>query len=174
MRPWTAVWGILLIALASSHVQAQTARGTPMPPAPAVNPAFEQIKTLAGEWEGTSSGRPVRTSFHVVANGSAVLNMLEPSGEPEMVSVFHLDGPALMVTHYCSAGNQPRMVARASYDPTLISFRFKDITNLSSPTAGHMRQVVLKVTDADHHRQEWTFRQDGKYHTAVFEFTRKK
>jgi len=174
MRQRTIVWGLLLSALVGSHVHAQSTFSKPMPPAPAINPAFEQIKTLAGDWEGTSSGRPVRTSFRVVSNGSAVLNVLEPAGEPDMVSVFHLDGPVLMVTHYCSAGNQPRMVARASIDPTFISFRFKDITNLSSPTAGHMRQIVLKVMDGDHHRQEWTFRQDGKYHTAVFDFTRKE
>lgn len=86
------------------------------------------------------------------------MNFLKPANEPEMVTMFHLDGPVLMVTHYCSAGNQPRMVASSISHPKEIAFTFKDATNLASPTAGHMRGLVLTLVDADHHKQSWTFR----------------
>jgi hypothetical protein len=102
------------------------------------------------------------------------MNLLKPQNEPEMVTMFHLDGPVLMVTHYCSAGNQPRMVAGPSKDPKVIAFTFKDVTNLSSPTAGHMRGLVLTMVDKDHHTEQWTFRQDGKDQTDTFTFARKK
>ena len=85
-----------------------------------------------------------------------------------------MTSPALMVTHYCAAGNQPRMVATSTADTKVITFTFKDVTNLASPTAGHMRGLVLTMIDADHHTQQWTFRQDGKDQAVTFTFTRKK
>ena len=175
MRQWTAVW-VLLAAIASASMFAQAPAGQDqhMKPAIATSPAFEQIKALAGEWEGRVQGNPVQTSFRVVSAGSAVMNLLKAGNEAEMVTMFHLDGSALMVTHYCSVGNQPRMVATSASNPKTIFFAFKDVTNLASPTAGHMRGLVLTMVDADHHVQEWTYRQDGKDQSERFEFTRKK
>ncbi|MBE3100470.1 MAG: hypothetical protein IMZ44_25400 [Planctomycetes bacterium] len=175
MRQWTAA-SVLLAGIASASLlaQAPARHDEKMKPAAATSPAFEQIKALAGEWEGKVQGSPAQTSFRVVSAGSAVMNLLKPENEPEMVTMFHLDGSALMVTHYCSAGNQPRMVAASASNPKVITFTFKDVTNLASPTAGHMRGLVLTMVDADHHTQQWTFRQDGKDQAEVFEFTRKK
>jgi hypothetical protein len=175
MKRSTAAWVLAAgIASASLFAQSPPAKDQMMSPAPATNPAFEQIKALAGEWEGTMQNLPVRTSFRVVSAGSAVMNVLGQGTKEEMVTMFHLDGPALMVTHYCAAGNQPRMVATSTTDTKVITFAFKDITNLASPTAGHMRGLVLTMIDANHHTQQWTFRQDGKDQTDTFRFTRKK
>jgi hypothetical protein len=172
----STVLGVLLagIASASLFAQAPAKHDQMMSPAAATNPAFEQIKALAGEWEGTVQGAPVQTSFRVVSAGSAVMNLLKSQNEPEMVTMFHLDGPELMVTHYCSVGNQPRMVASSVTHAKVITFTFKDATNLKSPAAGHMRGLVLTMVDPDHHTQQWTFRQDGKDQTETFTFTRKK
>jgi hypothetical protein len=110
----------------------------------------------------------------VVSNDSAVMNVLDPGGPMEMVTMFHQDGPSVMVTHYCAVGNQPRMVAKSGPKPGVIEFTFKDVTNLTSPAEGHMSGLILTITDANHHRQEWIFSQDGKEQRAVFEFTRKR
>jgi hypothetical protein len=37
-----------------------------------------------------------------------------------------------------------------------------------------MRGLALTMIDADHHTQQWTFRQDGKDQTVTFTFRRKK
>jgi hypothetical protein len=145
-----------------------------MPVSKATNPAFEQLKSLAGEWEGTFQGQKGTTSYRVVAAGSAIENRLFEGKAEEMVTMFHLDGPVVMVTHYCAAGNQPRMVAQPSTDPKVIHFTFKDVTNLAAPSAEHMRELTITFVDANHHKQAWTSRGDGKEHTEVFEFTRKK
>jgi hypothetical protein len=62
------------------HATAQRTLGQRKPS----SPMFDQIKTLAGEWEGkTSDGTVVRTSYRVVSNGSAVMNVLNPANELE-------------------------------------------------------------------------------------------
>jgi len=135
--------------------------------------SFEQLKSLAGEWEGKgSNGQPVEVTYRVTANGSALMS--EIKSEDDMISMFHMDGDRLLLTHYCGAGNQPRMHATSSPDGKTITFDFLDATNLSRPQAGHMHHVVITMPDANRHTEEWTFMQDGKEMKELFELTRKK
>jgi hypothetical protein len=123
--------------------------------------SFDKLKTLAGSWQGKSnSGRPVDVTFRVTSGGSAVLS--EIMGEENMITMFHLDGDRLLLTHYCGTGNQPRMKATASPDGKTLAFEFLDATNLGSPQAGHMHRVIFTFPDAEHHTEEWFFVQDGK------------
>jgi len=80
----------------------------------------------------------------------------------DMISMINLDNDRLLMTHYCSAGNQPRMVATASPDGKTITFDFLDATNLSSPDAGHMHRVIFTFVDANHHTEDWLFIAQGK------------
>jgi hypothetical protein len=134
---------------------------------------FETIKSLAGSWEGkTSQGQPVSVSYRVTSGGSAVMSEIQ--GQEDMITMFHMDGDRLLMTHYCGAGNQPRMKASASADGKSISFEMIDATNLASPSAGHMHKAVFTVVDANHHTEDWYFIQDGKEMHERFEVTRKK
>lgn len=136
--------------------------------------SFDQLKSLAGMWEGKNSqGEPLQVSFRVTSNGSAVMSEIMGHGE-DMVSMIHFDGPdKLMLTHYCASKNQPRMVGNGSPDGKTITFNFLDATNLASPDAGHMQRVAITVLDADHHREEWTFADHGKEMKEVFDLHRK-
>jgi hypothetical protein len=88
--------------------------------------------------------------------------------------VYHRDGSGLMLTHYCAAGNQPRMRADSTAAPgNRISFRFLDIANLASPEAGHMRTLSATLTDANHLVQEWSYREKGKDSKSIFRYKRK-
>ena len=75
-----------------------------------------RVKTLDGEWEMTGpDGEKGYAVFKTMAAGSAVREIMFPGTAHEMTNVYHMDGPSLIVTHYCAAGNQPRMRAtRAS------------------------------------------------------------
>jgi hypothetical protein len=141
------------------------------------NSAFEALKSLSGEWEGNMDmgGKqiPATTSFKVVSDGSAILNILGQGTPHEMVTMFHMDGPDVLATHYCGAHNQPRFRLAASADPKVLDFEFKDATNLASPSDGHMGHVKFTMIDADHHIQEWTFVKDGKSETSRFDLHRK-
>jgi hypothetical protein len=125
----------------------------------AAQKSFDQLKSLTGEWAGKNAqGQPVRITFRDTAGGSAVMSEIHGQGPEEMISMFHLDGPnRLLITHYCGAGNQPRMIATTSPDGKTITFNFLDATNLATPDAGHMQRVVFTIVDANHHTEDWTF-----------------
>jgi hypothetical protein len=146
--------------------------------APAQSPAeksFAQLKTLVGSWNGRNAmGKTLRVSFRTTSAGSAVLSEVH-SGRPQpknMISMFHLDGDRLLATHYCSAGNQPRMAASTSANGKTITFDFVDATNLRDLNDGHMRRVVIAIINANHHTETWTFVDHGKETTEVYDLHR--
>lgn len=130
--------------------------------------AFERLKTLAGEWEQASTkdwqGAQV---IQVIAGGSALLSTARvdphPASNDVMATLFHMDGDRLMLTHYCVAGNQPRLVATAiTEDARTIEFTFLDGTNLRSQADGHMNRAVFAIETDDRYRSRWTFARDGR------------
>ena len=137
--------------------------------------AFNAIKNMPGTWEGKMpDGHDVQVSFKVVSGGSAVMSEILGKGPEDMISMFHLDGPnRLLLTHYCGAGNQPRMAASVSPDGKTLTFNYVDATNLATPDAGHMQRMVLTLVDDNHHTEEWTFADHGKEMKEVFDLRRK-
>jgi hypothetical protein len=132
---------------------------------------FDQLKSLNGAWEGKlPNGNPGKVTFRTTSGGSALMS--EIMGEENMITMFHMDNDRVLMTHYCGAGNQPRMQGKISPDGKTITFTFVDATNLSSPKAGHMERLVITMPDAQHHSEDWTFVQDGKEMTEHFELTR--
>jgi hypothetical protein len=139
-------------------------------------PEFEKMKSLVGEWKGTSvDKKPARVTYTLVSDNSALMERLAVGGESEMVTMYYPDGDHLMMTHYCSAHNQPRMRSQSvSSEIKQITFDLVDVTNLSSPDAGHMKKLVVTFADRDHMTQEWTWTQQGKEGIEVFNFERMK
>ncbi len=144
-------------------------------PVRAQNPAaagYDKLKSLEGEWKGIGpNDLQLNVTYEIVSGGQAVIETRVPVGEPSMVTVFHLDGDALMMTHYCSAGNQPRMRATRSSDK-IIDFTMIDVTNLATPTEGHMQGLRFDFDNGTQFRQLWTWRQDGSDHPAAFKMER--
>ncbi|MFN2385187.1 MAG: hypothetical protein ABR576_02700 [Thermoanaerobaculia bacterium] len=139
-------------------------------------PGWERLKTLVGDWEGTyGEKQPVRINYRLVSGGSALMETLHPGGnEPEMVTMYHMDDGRLMMTHYCSEANQPRMRAGAkSADASKLDFVFVDGTNIS-PGAGHMTRLVVTFRGPNQFEQRWTHAAKGEEHTGLFRFSRKK
>ena len=137
-------------------------------------PEFEKLKLLVGEWKGISmDGKPATLTYTLVSNNSALMERLAMGGDSEMVTLYHPDGDHLMMTHYCSAHNQPRMRSNAvDAGGRNITFDLVDVTNLSAPDAGHMKRLVVTVTDNDHFTQEWTWTQQGRDMAVVITFER--
>jgi len=139
-------------------------------------PEFEKMESLVGEWKGTSMNKkPAMVTYTLVSDDSALMERLAIGGESEMVTMYHPDGDHLMMTHYCSAHNQPRMRSQTvSGEIKKLTFDLVDVTNLSSPNAGHMKKLVVTFADRDHFTQEWTWTQNGKEGTEVINFERVK
>ena len=135
--------------------------------------AFSALKSLAGEWQAdTKQGKAVMT-YEVIAGGTTVLEREKAPGMPDMLTAYHLDGKRLLLTHYCMAGNQPRMQAE-SWEPAKreIRFKFLDATNLK-PGAGHMHNMTLRLLTDDRLASEWQFYENGQPKmTETFEYTR--
>jgi len=143
----------------------------------AAGASFDKLKSLVGQWEGTmdEGGKqmPATTSFRLVSDGSALMNMLGEGTKYEMVTMFHMDNSDLLATHYCGAHNQPRFRLVPSSEPNVVTFAFKDATNLPSPSTPHMVGLKITFVDANHHYQDWTFLEKGQESTSRFEFHRK-
>jgi hypothetical protein len=124
---------------------------------------FERMKSLAGEWKGKSTkGWTDRMKVDVIAGGSVVRFVSFDSHPGEtMETLMHLDGERLILTHYCIAGNQPRLVAtKIAADGA--TFEFLDGTGMASRDAGHMDKVVYDFPDADHFTSRWTWYSKGE------------
>ena len=133
---------------------------------------FAAIKTLPGTWEGNTAMGQTQITFKLTAGGSAVMSEILNEKE-NMITMFNLDGARLVMTHYCAAGNEPRMQASISPDGKIITFNFVDAMNLASPDTPHMQKLVLTLVDDNHHTEEWTFSANGKEHKEIFDLHRK-
>jgi hypothetical protein len=134
---------------------------------------FDSLKTLAGAWDFKGpDGKPAQVTWRLVSGGSALMEELP---HDSMVTMYHLNNDKLLMTHYCSAMNQPRMQADISADGKTITFNFLDATNLASPNDGHMQKMVLTFKDKDHFSEQWVFSKDGKdAEHMTFDYTRKQ
>jgi hypothetical protein len=141
----------------------------------ATTDGWELLKSMAGDWDAKTPEGDLTVSYQVISSGSAVMETLKlPSGEPYMVTVYHRDGSALMATHYCAMGNQPRMRAEsAQVEGNRLVFKFLDVTNLIGPEAGHIRGVVFNFAGPNGVTQDWSYRKEGKDGTTVFQLARK-
>lgn len=122
-------------------------------PAPPTNAGLEKMKKLAGTWlladkDGKLTDQ-VASIIKVTAGGSAVHETLFPGQPHEMVSVYTVDGPDLIMTHYCVLGNQPRMKADPKSPPNQIIFHFAGGTNLNPKTDKHMHEATLTIVGDD-------------------------
>lgn len=136
--------------------------------------AFEKLISLVGEWEGTNSSGHVKATYTLVSGGTALMERLQSAEEPEMLTLYTLDGDHLNVTHYCSSGNQPQMKTAAIMELNgSLAFKMYQVTGLKSADEGHMTGLVVTMPDRDHFTQQWTFLNKGKSQTDLFKFTRK-
>ena len=128
-------------------------------------PQFEKMKSLVGNWKGKGGdGKPINVSYKLVSSGSALMETLSmEEHEDAMVTMYHVNGTKLMMTHYCAVGNQPRMqAAKSSAEVNKLVFKFVDATNLAHPGDPHMSKLIVTFKDNDHFTQEWTMSKNGK------------
>jgi len=136
--------------------------------------AFDQLKALVGEWEGTNEGSPTKITYTLVSGGTALMERMQPANEAEMITMYSADGDKIVVTHYCSEGNQPAMKTETlKAKANKYSFSLVSVSGLKSPDAGHMIGLVLTLVDKDHLKQDWTYTDKGKTSTDSFEFRRR-
>lgn len=148
----------------------------PLSAAPPPDPGFAPLKFLVGKWRGTDpEGQPITAFYRFTSGGTSLTETLSPKKSPAMTTMYHLDGAHLMLTHFCSLNNQPRMrVNEYKEGEKELAFDFVDATNLKNPSDPHMHKVVFTFQDNDHYTQTWMFSKDGTETPKVFKFERVK
>jgi hypothetical protein len=151
--------------------------------------SFDTMKNLAGTWEGVvkvtppvpeMDGQNSVITMHVTSRGNALVHEMKAAGVADdpakydhPLTMFYEDGGRLLLTHYCDAGNRPRMVARTSPDGKTVEFDFIDVAG--STKYGNMYHAVFTTIDANHHTEDWTYMLPGdKAMRAHFDLTRAK
>jgi hypothetical protein len=169
----------ILVSCVFVSAQAQHDQGG-SPPASNTNDTFNLIKALSGDWQGSyerigkNRKGPMDARYYLTGNGTAVVEDLIMDGNPNMTTVYHLDGADLRATHYCAAGNQPRLKAISTdADNKVVKFHMVDITNLPTPEAGHIRDLELRLTSANQITILFTFVGSSKESVERIELARK-
>jgi hypothetical protein len=124
------------------------------------------------DWENRKG--PMNARYYLTGNGTAVVEDLILDGNANMTTVYHLDGADLRATHYCAAGNQPRLEATSTdSDNKVVKFHMVDITNLPNPQAGHVRDLELRLTSASQITILFIFVGSGEESVERIELARK-
>jgi hypothetical protein len=132
----------------------------------AKNPGLDKIKKLVGTWVAADKdGKPtdqVVSVFKLTGAGSAVHETIMPGTAHEMVSVYHLDGKDVVLTHYCALGNQPKMKLDPASKDKELKFVFAGGTNIDPAKDMHMHEGSITLVDDDHIEWTWYGYADGK------------
>jgi hypothetical protein len=138
--------------------------------------SFDQLKALAGAWQasvtidppmkGVKNGETTQVSLRVTSRGNALVHEMgelksqeDPTKYDHPVTMFYLDNDRLLLTHYCDAGNRPRMAARVSPDGKTVEFDFLDVAG--NTQYGNMYHALFTFIDENHHTEDWTFKVKG-------------
>jgi uncharacterized damage-inducible protein DinB len=126
--------------------------------------AFENMKTLAGSWQGAVMGIPINFTIRAASSGTAILHEGDSGGgrpPNHEITMFYRDGDRLLATHYCDAGNRSQLEGKMSPDGKTIEFSFLDV--IGGTRGGHLRGMAFTMIDANRHTIEATFvMPDGK------------
>ena len=179
-------------ALAQTHVHDSAAPQPAAQQSPAAKTptqqSFDALKSLAGSWEGAVhvvppvpafEGQKSEITLRVTSRGNALVHEIHQVGVPDdparydhPLTTLYMDGDRLLLTHYCDAGNRPRMEGTVSRDGKMVEFDFLDVSG--SVKYGHMHHAVFTMVDADHHMEDWTYMMPGdKPMHAHFDLQRK-
>lgn len=138
--------------------------------------SFTSLKSLAGTWQGPvtvdppqaemGNGSVIKASLRVTSRGNALVHEMndptkadDPTRYDHPVTMFYVDNDKLILTHYCDAGNRPRMAARTSADGKKVEFDFLDVSG--GTQYGHMDHAVFTIIDDNHHTEDWTYMMPG-------------
>ena len=144
---------------------------------------MSRLAALEGEWmlldEQGEETDVVGSSFRVTSAGSTLVERMFPDHPDgyEMLNVYHIDGDRVLMTHYCSAGNQPRLRVLSTDDENRLQWRMESITNLSAPGADHMHQAEYVFQGDDRLTTHWESMVDGELsdeQSITFELKRRQ
>lgn len=126
--------------------------------------AFENMKILAGSWQGTIMGISINVTIRLASSRTAILHEATTGGgrpPDHEITIFYVEGDRLLATHYCDAGNRARFEGKMSPDGKTSEFSFLDVAG--STRGGLLKRMAFTMIDANKHVIDITFvKPDGK------------
>jgi len=111
--------------------------------------AFAELTRMVGVWRRADKpDSSLRIRFYLTAGGTVLVESWEAAGKPHSLTLYHRDGEALLATHYCPQGNQPRL-ALAGRDTSGLHFVFRDSTDLDPATEKHQHDLWFDLSNPD-------------------------
>lgn len=157
--------GLMLLMGPVMVVKADMDKDKAAMPAPKMPAEFDKLKSLVGTWKGTADmhgkSTEVKNTFELTSAGTAILEKICAGSDHEMLSVYCSEGGKMAMTHYCSVGNQPKMVLKKATDNELV-FEMKGTTGIGSKKEMHMHAMTITWKDKDHITESWSLYNGGK------------
>ena len=120
----------------------------------------------------TESGRQFLVGYRLTANDTVLVESWTMSPTRQSMTVYHMDGEALIATHYCPQGNQPRLQYSVETSNERLHFAFQDATNLLDPNVAHQHEFwIRRHADGSFARNE-TYLENGEAGSETATFTR--
>lgn len=156
-----------------------------------VDAGFKKIESLVGQWQGTlPDGNFIEISYEAL-NGGAILEVYH-SKDPmwwNMSTVYHKGSDRILMNHYCSWGNHPKMEAELNTEKIgesdllvselgtkeieTLEFNFIDLVRTKTDK-GYMHHLKFSFQDRDHLTHQWTWRENNKDTPLKLTLVRKK
>jgi hypothetical protein len=143
------------------------------------NSAFDFLKTLTGTWERSGSGhdhggKSHLNTFRVSSGGSSVIETIFPGETDEMVTVYHMNGSDLLLTHYCALQNAPVMKFVKTDKPGEIKFAFEGGTNFDPKSDMHVHEGAYRIKNGNVIEEDFVVYSDGKENSKVNSMLKRK
>lgn len=134
--------------------------------------AFEFLKSMNGTWQRTGGSHDYGTkspisTFRVSGAGSSIIETIFPNDPSEMITVYHMDGNDLLLTHYCALHNAPVMKFQKTSQPGEIKFVFNGGTNFNPKVDMHVHEGHMKIVNDGTIKATFTVYNDGKAQQAM-------
>lgn len=176
LLPGLLICVLVSVAPGQSKAQTPTSKPTDVVARSDAKKAFENMKALAGSWQGTIMGISINVTIRLTSSGTAILHEATTGGgnpPDHEITMFYVDGDRLLATHYCDAGNRARLEGKMSPDGKKSEFNFLDVAG--STKGGLVKRMAFTMTDPNKHVIELTFiMPDGKPIEFSGEFQRTK
>ena len=131
---------------------------------------FELIRSWEGRWK-VADTEALHIVFEATARGSVMVERWETSAGLHSMTIYHMDGEAVVATHYCPQGNQPRLESRGDSSGD-IRFAFRDVTDLDKGESHTHSLSFAPVPDGTLLRSEVYRGEDGPQAPSSYTLSR--
>ena len=131
--------------------------------------AFEAFQGLKGKWAIQSQGEilPMDMTYETASKNSVIT---EQFGKE--LSVISRQGDQVIMSHYCNAGNQPRLKLLSSNAPGVFTFETVEVVNLKSKNTPYVQKIIYHLPDATHIELELVWKKGTSTESEKYSLTK--